>query len=63
MTNWRVDLTDDELFGNEMAEDEEERLFTSYAYERPEFQAFLNSATKLKVVRAYKGEGKSALLR
>lgn len=63
MGDWRVDLSDEELFGNEMAEDEEERLFTSYAYERAEFQSFLNSATKLKVVRAYKGEGKSALLR
>src|SRR6185312_1121078 len=63
MNNWPIDLSDDELFGNEMAEDEEEGLFASYAYEREEFQAFLNSATKLKVVRAYKGEGKSALLR
>lgn len=63
MNDWLVDLADSELFGNEMAEDEEERLFTSYAYERDEFPAFLNSAAKLKVVRAYKGEGKSALLR
>lgn len=63
MNNWKIDISDAELFGNEMAEDEEERLFASYAYERPEFQAFLNSATKLKIVRAYKGEGKSALLR
>ncbi|MFC7300347.1 P-loop ATPase, Sll1717 family [Cognatiluteimonas weifangensis] len=63
MSDWLVDLSDEELFGNEMAEDEEERLFTSYAYERVEFQSFLNPATKLKVVRAYKGEGKSALLR
>ncbi|WLA00843.1 P-loop ATPase, Sll1717 family [Xanthomonas translucens] len=46
-----------------MAEDEEERLFASYAYEREEFGSFLDSSTKLKVVRAYKGEGKSALLR
>lgn len=46
-----------------MAEDEEERLFESYAYEREEFEAFLSPLTKLKVVRAYKGEGKSALLR
>jgi len=63
MSSWPIDIVDAELFGNEMAEDEEERLFSSYAYERDEFQAFLNSSTKLKVVRAYKGEGKSALLR
>lgn len=63
MSSWPVDLSDIELFGNEMAEDEEESIFRSYAYEREEFSAFLNSATKLKVVRAYKGEGKSALLR
>jgi hypothetical protein len=63
MGNWPIDIADAELFGNEMAEDEEERLFASYAYERDEFQAFLNPSTKLKVVRAYKGEGKSALLR
>ncbi|WP_152238216.1 hypothetical protein [Xanthomonas sp. LMG 12461] len=63
MCAWYVDLSDKELFGNEMAEDEEERLFASYAYEREEFGAFIDSSTKLKVVRAYKGEGKSALLR
>lgn len=63
MSSWPIDLSDIELFGNEMAEDEEEALFRSYAYEREEFPEFLNSVTKLKVVRAYKGEGKSALLR
>lgn len=63
MSSWPIDLSDIELFGNEMAEDEEEVLFKSYAYEREEFPSFLNSAIKLKVVRAYKGEGKSALLR
>ncbi|GAB2542956.1 P-loop ATPase, Sll1717 family [Rhodanobacter koreensis] len=63
MSSWSIVLSDSELFGNEMAEDEEETLFTSYAYEREEFSAFLDSSTKLKVVRAYKGEGKSALLR
>lgn len=63
MKNWHVDISDGELFGNEMAEDEEESLFRSYAYERDEFPEFLNSNVKLKIVRAYKGEGKSALLR
>lgn len=63
MKGWQVDISDGELFGNEMAEDEEEGLFTSYAYEREEFPEFLDSSAKLKIVRAYKGEGKSALLR
>ena len=63
MNDWTVDFSDIWLFGNEMAEDEDERVFASYAYERDEFGEFLNPATKLKVVRAYKGEGKSALLR
>lgn len=63
MVVWPLDFADDELFGNEMAEDEEERLFASYAYERDEFRVFLQASSKLRVVRAYKGEGKSALLR
>lgn len=63
MNTWPIDIADAELFGNEMAEDEDERLFSSYAYERDEFQGFLDPSVKLKVVRAYKGEGKSALLR
>ncbi|MBD8644182.1 hypothetical protein IFT63_11365 [Stenotrophomonas sp. CFBP 13724] len=63
MKTWKVDLSDEQLFGNEMAEDEEESLFSAYAYERSEFTSFIDSSAKLKVVRAYKGEGKSALLR
>lgn len=63
MNQLRVDLSDPELFGNEMAEDEEERLFASYAYERPEFAKFIDPVAKILVARAYKGEGKSALLR
>lgn len=63
MQNWPVNLTDPELFGNETAEDEDEKLFESYAYIRPEFETFLDQSKKVQVVRAYKGEGKSALLR
>lgn len=62
-STWRVDLGDEELFGNETAEDETESNFLSYALVRPEFEDFLNANKKLRVVRAYKGEGKSALLR
>jgi hypothetical protein len=61
--NWGVDLADAELFGNEMAEDEEELLFKSYALVRDEFSQFLDASRKIQIVRAYKGEGKSALLR
>lgn len=60
---WKIDLSNLELFGNEVAEDEEERLFASYAYVREEFADFLRKESKVRIVRAYKGEGKSALLR
>jgi hypothetical protein len=63
MNSWVIDFSESELFGNEMAEDEEEQLFQSYVLERDEFQNFLDSSKKIQVVRAYKGEGKSALLR
>lgn len=61
--NWNIDLRDPELFGNEMAEDEEQHVFESYAFLREEFSTFLEPTRKLQIVRAYKGEGKSALLR
>lgn len=60
----RVDLgARDELFGNEAAEDEREDVFNSYALNRPELTAFCSPLKPLQIVRAYKGEGKSALLR
>jgi hypothetical protein len=58
-----VELTDPTLFGNDAAEDEREDVFNSYAYERPEVDLFSDAARSLCIVRAYKGEGKSALLR
>lgn len=63
MDNDLIGLTDPDLFGNEAAEDEDEDTFNSYAYERPELNAFIDPYRKLCFVRAYKGEGKSALLR
>jgi hypothetical protein len=57
MSDWTLDLDDEELFGNETAEDEEEDIFIAYALERPEFEVFLNATKKLRIVRAYKGEG------
>lgn len=58
-----IDFSDETLFGNEAAEHEEEGIFTSYAVERPEVQRFLDPNRLIAVTRAYKGEGKSALLR
>lgn len=59
----RINLTEKSLFGNESAEDENEDVFTGYAVERPEVSAFLNTNSPIAIARAYKGEGKSALLR
>lgn len=58
-----VGLGDDDLFGNEAAEDEDEDVFASYAYERAEVESFCSSQRPIQIVRAYKGEGKSALMR
>lgn len=58
-----ISLTDPTLFGNDAAEDEREEIFQSYAFERPEVEPFADPARTLCVAHAYKGEGKSALLR
>lgn len=59
----KIILNDKTLFGNEAAEDEVEDIFTGYAVERPEVSKFLDQTSSLAIARAYKGEGKSALLR
>ena len=59
----KVVLTDPTLFGNDAAEDERDEIFYSYALERPELAIFADRKRMLAVARAYKGEGKSALLR
>jgi len=58
-----IELTDAGLFGNDAAEDEREDIFNSYALERPELSSFVDYQRALCIARAYKGEGKSALLR
>jgi hypothetical protein len=58
-----IKLTDPGLFGNDAAEDEEEAVFSSYVLERDEIKEFIDQNEKIRIVRAYKGEGKSALLR
>lgn len=58
-----INLADKSLFGNEVAEDEPEEIFSGYVVERQEVSRFLDPTTPLAIARAYKGEGKSALLR
>ena len=54
---------DPTLFGSEAADLEDESLFFSYAMQRPEVVEFLDERHPVRIVSAYKGEGKSALLR
>lgn len=58
-----IDFTDPKLFGSEAAELETEDVFFSYAVTRPEVTEFLDVRHPVRIVSAYKGEGKSALLR
>lgn len=65
MANWepKIDFSDESLFGNEAAEDEDQATFLAYAYERPEVARFCDASRPIQIARAYKGEGKSALIR
>jgi hypothetical protein len=63
MKTYRVDYSDKNLFGNDAAESENEDVFSSYALEREEVRHFLDDDQPIQIVRAYKGEGKSAILR
>ena len=58
-----VDLSDPYLFGNDAAGDEEEDVFSSYVIDRDEASLFADSEIRIAIVRAHKGDGKSALLR
>lgn len=59
----RFDLTAEDLFGNEAAEDEEQSIFISHLLRREDFASFENPINGIKIVMAYKGQGKSSLLR
>lgn len=59
----RFQLGEPNLFGNDAADLEAESLFLSYAVARSELDDLLDEQAAIQVVRAYKGEGKSALLR
>jgi len=66
INSWKtieVDCSDKNLFGNDAAEEEKEEIFFSYALEPEILDGFLDNENSIQVVRAFKGEGKSALLR
>jgi len=58
-----INFNDPTLFGNDAAEDEDLDVFNSYVVDRSETQEFTNPKNRIRIARAYKGEGKSALLR
>ncbi|MDY3563400.1 hypothetical protein R5W23_004903 [Gemmata sp. JC673] len=58
-----ISLTDRSLFGNDAAEDENEDIFQSYFVERDEISRFMKDDSPFLILRAYRGEGKSAILR
>lgn len=59
----KIDLTSNELWGNEAGEDENGEKLESYFLSKPEFSRFYDKENKLLFVRAKKGLGKSALLK
>ena len=59
----KINLVDSSLFGNDAAEDEDDNIFDSYFVSRQEVKDFSNSDRKLCILRAYRGEGKSAVIR
>ncbi len=59
----RIDLEDPTLFGNDAAEDESPDVFESYFMRRDEVDDFQDSGKQIQFLRAYRGEGKSAIIR
>lgn len=57
-----VDLKDRKLFGNDAGEDEDLEVLNSYYIDNDDFDDFFDADTKLCVVSARKGMGKSTLL-
>jgi hypothetical protein len=51
----KIRLSDEDLFGNEAAEDERQDVFDAYAYSRSEVDRFCDDARPIQIVRAYKG--------
>ncbi|WP_349927486.1 hypothetical protein ABJ384_11670 [Acinetobacter sp. A1-4-2] len=63
MLTVQINFKDKDLFGNDAADQEKDVVFKSYAMERTELEEFLNYSETIQIARAYKGEGKSAILR
>lgn len=63
MNNFTIDITDDTLFGNEVAQDEDEEIFDSYKFIKNNTDDFFDHRKKLVILKARKGSGKSALCR
>jgi hypothetical protein len=59
----QIDFDDATLFGNDAAEDENQDVFNAYFVPRPEVDLFFQSSRPLAILRAYRGEGKSAIIR
>lgn len=59
----QINLTDERLFGNDAGDDEDEKVLSHYFLERREFDRFYDRSSALRIVKARKGTGKSALLR
>lgn len=59
----RINLADEYLFGNDASEDEIKEIFDSYALKDERVAYFSEPTRKVAIARAYKGEGKSAVLR
>ncbi|WP_408888704.1 P-loop ATPase, Sll1717 family [Myxococcus faecalis] len=58
----RIDLADPLLFGNDAGEDEVPEVLASYFVEGSTFDVFWDVKQKIRIARARKGMGKSALL-
>ncbi len=58
----RIKLSDKSLFGNDAGEDESQEILNSYFIKNDDFDDFYDSNSRLSVVSARKGMGKSTLL-
>ena len=59
----KINLDDASLFGNDAAEDEVPEVFDAYFMHRPEVDRYKDVSSPLRFLRAYRGEGKSAIIR
>lgn len=62
MMTIHIGFNDNSLFGNIVSEDEDDTVFQSYAYRRPEVNEMI-SKDKIYIIKGLKGCGKSAIMR